>query len=118
MRTAGRQSRHLFGTRLAFRSHEWVVRWLVKHGWTVESISLPTRASVLEGSTNPGWTRLAKPHIAIAVNVPGARRPKERLSIHEWKVLMTDLDVAYKVLGVRVPPLHNLSRKDRILAIE
>ena len=96
--------------RRSSHSHDWVVDWLVSHGWKVFAVSVPDRVSVLGGSTDPGWTTLTREtviedvRIIGYVRVPGARHPENRLSIDEWKKVDADIVSEHNRLGLKNIP--------------
>lgn len=114
-----RRRRHHPAVRLCAHSHEWIVRWLEENGWRKNALSLPSRKSILEGDPDPGWQQMilvrerdiSVEGKIVSVRVPGARTPKARLSVYEWKDLMAELEDAYSQLGLTVPRAHHRLRR-------
>jgi len=114
-----RRRRHHPTVRLCAHSHEWIVRWLESNGWQKFRLIVPSRKQILEGSTDPGYQemRFMKEPLSCPAfcSVPGARTPKARLSIHEWRDFLdnpdTGLNRAYRLLGMEVPPARNRLRR-------
>lgn len=114
-----RRRRHHPAVRLCAHSHEWIVRWLESLGWTKSRLIVPTRQQVLSGDPDPGFQEMRYADSPLSIpalcSVPGARTPKARLSVHEWKDFIENPDTglarAYRMLGMDIPPARNRLRR-------
>jgi hypothetical protein len=91
-------------------THEWIVTWLISHGWNLFAVTIPSRVEVLGGSQDPGWTALTREVVIEDIRrigylrVPGARWPKQKLSATEWRTLDTAVVSEHNRLGLDMPP--------------